>query len=174
MISALGRPCPGPAVAARGVGVVRHAVHGGLDVALAVRQRPAHARRVAAARLPAPFPGRHTLHGVVPRGDVHAAVVVRTPVVAASGAWWRCRTRRTRTCGAGAAVAPAVRTGNPARAELRRVRQGRVAVSGRGLQLTGIHHCATEASRRVARRICRSHNTPDTQNVKKHYSGRHH
>jgi len=45
----------------------------------------------------------------------------------------RCR-RGTRTCRAGAAVAPAVRTGEPARAELRRVRQGRVAVNGRGLQ----------------------------------------
>merc|ERR1711957_837977 len=59
----------------------------------------------------------------------------------------RCR-RGTRTCRAGAAVAPAVRTGDPARAELRRVRQGRVAVSGRGLHLTGIHHCATESRSR--------------------------
>merc|ERR1719213_801221 len=46
MISTLGWPFPGPAVAALGRGVVRHAPHGGLDVALAVRQRPAHARRV--------------------------------------------------------------------------------------------------------------------------------
>merc|ERR1719382_432540 len=59
----------------------------------------------------------------------------------------RCR-RGTRTCRAGAAVAPAVRTGEPARAELRRVRQGRVAISGRGLHLTGIHHCATKSRSR--------------------------
>jgi len=148
--------------------------HASLEPALALSSRSTvvhvgPARAVVTTLRTAPVPRLRVR--ALPLRAVRLAVLVVERL--ASPRRRRCR-RGTRTCRAGAAVAPAVRTGDPARAELRRVRQGRVAVSGRGLQLTGIHHCATKASRRVARRICRSHNTPDTQNVKKHYQGRHH